>query len=529
MSTMRSVCHLLRDRAHAHGGSELFRFLGASASLAEVEERSNRLANVLADNGVGRGDRVGVMLPNGIDFPVTWLGVAKTGAIVVPINTRYQQLDLAHVLDDSGASAVVASGDALDVLEPTLNGRPSLERVFMYDADGGKTLPGMVDVRPAIAGAGETWTIDHLRVGDPVTIQYTSGTTGRPKGCVLTHDYWLTLGSIMQSYTGLSHEDTALSAQPFYYMDPIWNMVLCLLAGATLVILPRFSASTFWRSVKDNDATFFYCLGTMPLLLMKQPDDPSAESRHRVRLVLCSGIPAQLHAAIESRYNCLWRETYGATELGCVLMVPPDDLECVGSGAMGAPVPGWEVKLLSADGVELPEGEVGQLVVRGAAMMVEYYENLEATREWMVDGWARTGDLCYRDSKGYYHLVGRLKDMIRRGGENISAAEVEAALCEHPAVKAAACVPVPDEIRGEEVKAFVQLLPTETPESSPPQAIIDFARTRIASFKTPRFIEYVADFPMTPSQRIAKHELVAGAMKRRTSCYDYVTKSWVNI
>jgi acyl-coenzyme A synthetase/AMP-(fatty) acid ligase len=250
------------------------------------------------------------------------------------------------------------------------------------------------------------------------------------------------------------------------------------------------------------------------------------EQHHKLRVVLCSGIVPQLHALYESRWKVPWRETYGTTESGADLFVPLDDGECVGTGAMGHPVCTKEARVVNLEGQALPSGEIGELVVRGKPMMLGYYRNPEATAEKIRDGWLHTGDLVFRDHKGYYHLVGRLKDMIRRSGENIAASEVEAALCEHPQVQAAAVVPEPDELRGEEVKAFIQLQPGETPESVPPQELLAFVRSKLAAFKVPRFLTYVDTFPLTPSERIAKHKLLERKNNTESPTYDAVTGAW---
>jgi crotonobetaine/carnitine-CoA ligase len=292
------------------------------------------------------------------------------------------------------------------------------------------------------------------------------------------------------------------------------------------VILPRFSASTFWQSVKDHGVTFFYVLGTMPVYLYKQPENPAVERTHRVRVAVCSGIPREIHAAMETRWGCPWREGYGSTESGVDLLVLPEETDSVGSGRMGRPVRGREAKVVDAQGRELPDGAVGELVLRGKDMMQGYWNNPAATAEKLVGGWLHTGDLVVRDEAGYFRLVGRTKDMIRRTGENIAAAEVEAVLCEHPAVRAAAVVPVPDELRGEEVKAFVQLQLGETPATAPPEALLEFVRSRLAPFKVPRFVEFVDRFPLTPSERVAKHELVRATGDPRARAYDAASRRW---
>ena len=523
-SQWQSICHLLRECANRDTDRELLRFEGRSASCGDVEIESNRLANVLEAHGVRPGDRVGIMLPNGLEFPTTGLGIAKARGMAVPINVQYRRRDLTHVLQDSGARLVITNHESISLLNEIRSHCPQLETVAVLsntcEADNVVTLGD--EVRDSLPHRG----IDDIKLQDVVTIQYTSGTTGFPKGCLLTHEYWINLAIVFQHYAQLRATDCMLTAQAFSYMDPTWQFLICMMTGAPLVIVPRFSPSTFWQTIKDNDVTVFYCIGTMPMYLWKQPVNPSVERGHAVRLVFCSGIPAHLHRDFVERWDCAWREAYGTTELGVVLAVPADDAESVGSGAMGAPVPHREVKVVAEDGTEVAEGQAGELLVRGPATMVGYHNNAEATRKWMRDGWVHTGDVVFRDQRGYYHHVGRTKDMIRRAGENIAASEVEAVLCEHTKVLAAACIPVPDEVRGEEVKAFVQLRPDETANSLPPEELIAFAGERLAAFKIPRYIEYVNSFPLTQSDKIAKSRLIDRERDQRIGAYDARSGEW---
>jgi len=505
MPPWRSVHDLLRARASTHGARDLLRFEGRRATFAEVDARSSRLATVLRDRGVRPGDRVAIQLPNGIEFPVAWLAVAKAGGVVVPLSTKLREADRRHLLQDSGASVAIAGAEqapALAAVHDVLTLAPA-------DSAGAA-------LERAIARAGEVVEGEPASPGRVVTVQYTSGTTGLPKGCLLTHAYWIELATRMQEFAPWSADDVVLTAQPFSYMDPMWNLVLCLLIGVPLVILPRFSASTFWRSVVDQRVTFFYCLGTMPTLLLKQPETPTVDRAHRVRFVLCSGIPLDRHATFEARWGVPWRETYGTTELGVVTLAPLDDVASVGTGDLGRVVPGKEIRV----------DATGELLVRGRGLMEGYWDQPEATAAWRRNGWAHTGDLVRRDEAGRLRLVGRLKDMIRRGGENVSAVEVEMALCAHPGVRAAACVPVPDDVRGEEVKAFVLLAAGETPATLPPQALLAHVRARLADFKVPRYVEYVAELPMTPSERVAKHELLAREADQRQGAWDAQREEW---
>lgn len=517
-----SIGALLADRARRFTDREFLRFEGRSLSFAGVEQRSARVANALAALGIERGDRVGIMLPNGLDYPVTWLGVIRLGAVVVPCNTGYGDRDLGFVLQDSGARAVVTDAERALFVAAVGRDCSMLERILVWGAESSPD-PATAGFDPLVRAASASWSDAALGPGDLATLQYTSGTTGFPKGCMITHEYWLRLADGAAREARLGDGDVNLIVTAWYYMDAGWNLLLCCIKGIPLVILPRFSASTFWRSIVENGATFFYCLGTMPTVLLKQPENAVLERGHKVRAVICSAIPPTLHAAIEARFGCIWREGYSTTEIGpACLTVPLDDASTVGSGAMGRPAPGAEARVVDPAGEEVSRGEVGELLMRGPGMMLGYWQNPEATAAWLVDGWAHTGDLVFEDERGYYHIVGRLKEMIRRGGENIASAEVEATLCEHPAVRSAACVPVADEIRGEEVKAFIQLQPGAPPESAAPEALLAFCRGKLARFKVPRYFAYIDEFPLTPSQRVEKHRLDRTAR----GAWDAVVGEW---
>ena len=520
-----SLGQLLHEQAKRFGHRTLFRFEETTMTFAQAEEQTNRLASVLKAHHVGKGVPVAVMLPNSIDFPIVWLAIAKVGAVMVPINTQYQERDLGYILSDSGARFAVVGLKQAAIILQVQPACPQLQTIGVL-ATAGTVPTGLHDIRREMDVAPASYSNEQISPTDLLNVQYTSGTTGFPKGCMLTHEYWLLLGELVAEYLALREDDVNLTAQPFYYMDPQWNTVLCMLEGIPLVILPRFSASTFWEAINAYDVSFFYLLGTMPLYLLKQPEQPELEQHHRVRIVLCSGIVPQLHALYESRWKVPWREVYGTTESGADLFVPLDDAATVGSGAIGRPVRTKEACILDPEGRELATDEIGELAVRGKPLMLGYYRKPEATAEKIHDSWLHSGDLAFRDTRGYYHLVGRLKDMIRRSGENIAASEVEAVLCEHPQVRAAAVVAEPDELRGEEVSAFIQLQPGETPTSTPPQRLIDFVKTRLAPFKVPRFITYVESFPLTPSERVAKHQLLERHDEEARRTYDATTQTW---
>ncbi len=504
---------LLSRRAQDTPEREFLRFGDRSWSFADIDAWTSRLAHRLIErDGIEPGDRVAIMLPNVVHWPVVWLAALKAGAVAVPVNSSYRRGDLAFVLKDSGARVAFTDADRAGLITDVVATEDGLAGLRVVDVadDGSDAFPRTAPEVPAGAG-----TLANL--------QYTSGTTGFPKACMLTHDYWVRLGWICAAVTGLGTEDVLLTAQPFSYMDPQWNTVLALTVGAPLVVLPRFSASTFMADVRRHRATFFYVLGSMPTLLFKQPPVPE-DRDNALRQVLCSGIPVALHAQLEERWGAPWREIYGMTESGVDLFSPFTDADAVGSGSLGQPVPTKQVRVVGPDGTEVPDGEPGELVIEGRPMMSGYWNRPEDTARVLRDGWLHTGDLVVRRPGQGVHLVGRIKDMVRRGGENVASAEVEAALERDDLVVSAAVVAEPDEILGEEVKAFIQPAAGVPASRATAEEIVERAGKELARFKVPRYVEFVDDFPRTPSERISKPALKARAAEHPGVTYDLGTR-----
>lgn len=511
--TIPTLTALLAQRAVDAADREFLRFGDGSWTFAEVDAWTSRLARRLIElDGIEPGDRVAIMLPNVVHWPVTWLAAQKAGAVVVPVNSSYQRADLDFVLRDSGARVVVTDEDHTALVGSVLAGEPGLEGVRILDvADDGSEA--FADLAPDVAV--EATTLANL--------QYTSGTTGFPKACMLTQDYWVRLGWLCAAATGLGDDDVLITSQPFSYMDPQWNVALALTVGAPLVVLPRFSASTFIADVRRHRATFFYVLGSMPTLLFKQPH--SAEDRDNdVRMVFCSGIPTGLHAQLEERWGAPWREIYGMTETGVDLYTSFEETTTVGSGSLGHPVASKKARIVDPAGHEVAAGEPGELVVSGVPMMSGYWNRPEATAEVLRDGWLHTGDVAVRRPEGGIQLVGRIKDMVRRGGENVACVEVEAVLERDERVVGAAVVAEPDAVLGEEVKAFLQLAPGVSADRETARSIVERAGAQLARFKVPRYIEFVADFPRTPSERVAKPALKARAAEYPGTTHDFAVR-----
>ncbi|MER6426277.1 AMP-binding protein [Streptomyces sp. 900105245] len=511
--SIATLTGLLAERAQRSPDREFLRFGDESWTFAEIDAWTSRLAHRLIEaDGLQPGDRVAIMLPNIVHWPVVWLAALKAGAVAVPVNSSYKRADLTFLLRDSGARVVFTDHERTGLLKEVADNETDLADLRIVDiaADGSTPFPATTPtVRPT--------------AGTLANLQYTSGTTGFPKACMLTHDYWVRLGWICAAVTGLGSDDVLLTAQPFSYMDPQWNTALALTIGAPLVVLPRFSASRFFADVRRHRATFFYVLGSMPTLLFKQPPSPE-DLDNQLRLVLCSGIPVGIHAQLEERWGAPWREIYGMTETGVDLFGSVEDANSVGSGSLGLSVPTKRARVVDPQGVDLPDGEPGELIVSGRPMMLGYWNRPEDTARVLRDGWLHTGDVVVRRPDGGIRLVGRIKDMVRRGGENIASAEVEAALERDEQVVAAAVVAEPDETFGEEVKAFVQLSAGVPADRTTAARLVDRAGRQLARFKVPRYIEFVTDFPRTPSERVSKPALKAHAAAEPGVTFDLGTR-----
>lgn len=507
-----TLAELMRWSSIEFGGRECLRFQGHSLTFAEVERHSAKLANILCDRGVTVGDRVAILLPNSLDWPMAWIGVLRAGAVAVPINVRYRSADLQHVLTDSSARAVFTDAEHAPQVRET-----SDAACIVLDAMADE-LQQTSSTAPDVA----------ITPGDLANLQYTSGTTGMPKACMLTHDYWIKNSHVLAGVGNVTGQDVVLTAQPFSYIDPQWNFTMCLLLGSALVVLPRFSASGFWPAVRENQATWCYVLGTMPTLLLRQPPN-ELDRTHRLRMVLCSGINPSLHRDLERRWGVPWREAYGLTEEGGCLAVPLDADDTVGTGVIGRPIGAKQVLIAGPDGREVADGEIGELVVGGEPLMLGYWHRPAETAHVLREGRLHTGDLGWRDADGWFHLIGRTKDMVRRGGENISCTEVENVINEHPLVTASAVIAIPDDLWGEEAMAYLELSSTPSPRSATEQAetILTHLRARLAPFKVPRFLEFVDALPRTVSERVAKGELRTRADRQTSVRYDAIERTWI--
>jgi acyl-CoA synthetase (AMP-forming)/AMP-acid ligase II len=493
---------------------------GEQSTYADLQRRVHALAHGFAQAGIRQGDHVAVMLPNIEAMPLSWLALTLMGAIMVPCNIAYTPREVAYVVDNGEVSWAIVHADCLAVLaeQSPLPGKLARERIIVV----GDASSSFIQWEKLPASGDARYTpVKPIQLDDLANIQYTSGTTGFPKGCMLSHRYWLTISKVNARRDGMRYRNI-LCPTPFFYMDPQWLLLMTFYQRATLHVARRQSPSRFMQWVREYRINF--CL--LPYLVLKQPV-VAGERQHE--LVRCNvyGIPKNIHAELEERFDLVAREAFGMTEAGTCLFMPIQATDMVGSGACGKPGPFRQARIVGEDGTPVAQGEIGELQIRGPGMLQGYYRNAEATAAAFDGDWFRTGDLFRQDERGYFYIVGRVKDMVRRAGENIAAREVEAVITGLPQIVEVAVLPVPDDTRGEEVKACIVLQPGLTREDLPPQRIFEHCVSRLAAFKVPRYIAYVDDLPKTPSGKIAKGTLKSMAGDPKAGSYDRVQEKWL--
>jgi long-chain acyl-CoA synthetase len=517
----RNIGALLDDACSAVSSQVAWNFFesGEQATYAEVRARVNRLANGLFACGVRKGVKVAVMLPNIAAMPTTWLALARLGAVMVPINIAYTARELRYVVDDSDASYLVIHDECLPALEglATLPVALDPERIFVVDGTSNTQFGKWSEL--SSRQSDELAFSVEIDLDDVMNIQYTSGTTGFPKGCLLSHRYWLLLAKVQGAHDGRNYT-RVMAANPFFYMTPQWLLLMVFLSRGTLFVARRLSGSRYIGWIRQYRIQF--CL--FPEAAYKQP--PQADDAdNKVVRVSTYGFPKQEQKRLEERYDFIAREAFGMTEVGTALFVPIEAADMVGSGSCGLAEPFRECRIADEQGNSLPVGSVGELLVRGPGILQGYYKRPDATARAFHGDWFRTGDLFRQDERGYFYIVGRVKDMIRRSGENIAAREVEEVVLALPQVSEVACVPVPDAHRGEEVQVLIVLQPGMSRDDLPPDRVLDHCRAELAPFKVPRYIGYTADLPKTGSNKVAKAELRA-RQEPAAGCYDALESRW---
>jgi long-chain acyl-CoA synthetase len=510
--TINNLRELLQSRARANP-EKTFLFSqpdGREFSYAEFDQAVDRTAGLLASHGITKGDVVSLLMPNSVEYIVGYFACWKLGALAGPVNSLLKEQEIAFVLNNSEAKAILLHSEFQERIDSIRGELPQLKSVIGFDDQAKATLEfgekedGGRDVR----APGRDERVDEISCDDDAIIIYTSGTTGKPKGCLLTHGNIIANARQISQWLGFTESDRLLTIMPLFHMNAVSVTTMsALYAGGSTVISPKFSAKRFWNMISDYGITSFGSVATMlSMLLNTYPEGvPEGLRTAQLRFAMCGSapVPAEVMKTFEETFHCPVVEGYGLSESTCrSTFNPPDERRRPGS--CGLPI-GNEMKVFDDDDQEVADGELGEIVMRGENILKGYYKNPEATVNAFRNGWFHTGDVGYRDPEGYFFIVDRKTDMIIRGGENIYPREIDEVLYQHSAVAAAATIGIPDQLYGEEVAAFVVL--KDGPQITE-EELINYCAANLADYKCPKSIRIVKDIPKGPTGKLLKRELV---------------------
>jgi long-chain acyl-CoA synthetase len=488
-----NLASVLTDTAAEHPDHVAIKLDDAELSYRFLDGGSAHVAGLLREKGVEPGDRVGIMLPNVPYFPVVYYGILRAGAIVVPMNVLLKGREVAFYLKDPEAKVVFAWHDFAEAAE-TGASEAGAEAILVK--------PGEFE---QIVGEAEPITEVADRSGDDTAvILYTSGTTGTPKGAELTHDNLLSnVETILSTLIKIQPDDVVLGALPlFHSFGQTCGLNSCMKAGGTLTLIPRFDPDKALEIIERDRVTVFEGVPTMYVAMLHSEKEADTSC---LRLCVSGGsaMPGEVLRAFEEKFGCKILEGYGLSETSPVASFNHPDRERK-VGSIGTPVAGVEMRCVDEDGNDVPEGEVGEIAIRGHNVMKGYWRKDDATAEAIKRGWFHTGDMAKVDEDGYFFIVDRKKELIIRGGYNVYPREVEEVLYQHPAVQEAAVVGVPDDKMGEEVGAAVVLKPGEDVSAD---ELRDYIKDEVANYKYPRRIWFVDELPKGPTGKILKREV----------------------
>jgi long-chain acyl-CoA synthetase len=487
----RSIPKLLQQRASA-APDKVFLLSEADKrqfTYSEFEQAVARAAGMLAAHDIGKGDVVSLLLPNSVEYIIAYFACWQLGALAGPVNGHLKTQEIEYVVSNSESKLMLVNSEFLSKVEAI-----EVPRV-VFD-----------DEREASHGFNGQST-DNLTEGDEAIIIYTSGTTGKPKGCLLTHGNVIANARQISSWLGFTEEDRLLTIMPLFHMNAVSVTTMsALYAGGSTVVSPRFSASRFWQIISEYQITSFGSVATMlSMLLSTYPEGvPEGLKTDQLRFAMCGSapVPAEILRRFEETFNCLVVEGYGLSESTCrSTFNPPDERRRPGSCGLAI---GNEMRVVDEEDRDVPDGELGEIVLRGENILKGYFKNEAATATAFRNGWFHTGDIGYRDADGFYYIVDRKSDMIIRGGENIYPREIDEVLYQHPKVASAAVIGVPDQLYGEEVAAVVVLKPGAKISE---EEVIEFCKARLADYKCPKTVRFMDDIPKGPTGKLLKREL----------------------
>ena len=517
-----TLCELLGNEATRQPDQVALIFKEQRWTYREFQREVNRVAHGLNRIGVRKGDRVALVLPNSAEFLFAVFATTAIGAVFVPLNPAYTAEEAEYVLHHSGAALCLTSPELLPLIYSVRARLPDLKRVIVTgDREAGKANSWS----RLLNGGGDDALDIEIDPEDLASITYTSGTTDRPKGVMLSQYAYAFAPRVRAQGLGWNENDRVLCLLPLFHVNALCHMCIGMLSvGGTVVLSEKFSASRFWDEVREYGITTSSLMRTIPQILLALPEKPD-DRDNPLRLVVALLSP-EMHVRFEERFGVKAVPSYSLTE-DILSVIGPAEMPREKLGSCGLPLAPevHRIQIVDEAGSLLGPGKAGEIVKQSPTVMKGYYKNPEATSKALKDGWLYTGDLGFLDEDGYLYFVDRVKDMVRRGDENISSEEVERVLNSHPQIAESAVIAVPDQIRGEEVKAYIVLKSTARPETVPADEIWKFCQQHLAAFKVPRYIEYLSELPKTPSSKVQKNILRAASTEPNGMVYDRLRKS----
>jgi len=508
---------ILREQAKKLGKKPFLQFgYKNPLSFYQTNKLSNKIANGLLKLGISKGDKVAVYMPNSDDYVITWFGILKMGAVMVPINTAYKMDFLQYIIDSSDSKVLFIAEEYLDRMPSIAKRIPQLKHVIVWTRNGSEkffrhgfnfkkmqSYTKFIDSQSSSEPGAEITFMDHAR------LMYTSGTTGRSKGvmrpCAADYSSARNYAEIMD----VGPDDVCFTCLPLFHSNAmVMTVYPALIKGAKTVVEEKYSASQFWNWIKDHGVTNFNIVGTISYFLWNTPPVPE-EKQHKVELVLGSPAPHDIIQDFMKRFNIKFMEGYGLTEIGQCTWTRPGEPFRVGS--CGKEAPGYEIKIGNPEtDEEVPRGEIGEILVRPRTpnVMLHYYNKMpEKTVQDFRNFWFHTGDAGRMDKDGYIYFVDRVKDYIRRRGENISSFEVEKIVSSYPDVKESAAIGIKADSGGyAEDELMIVIIPKKGKKMDPAK-LLKFLEPKMPYFMIPRFIRVVKSLPKTGTQRVQKNKL----------------------
>jgi carnitine-CoA ligase len=508
MSADLTIPHLLAKQAAAYPERCFLRFDELDLTFADVDGWSDQLAAQFAEMGIGTGDLVPLMMPNVAEFVVSWFALTKLGAVTTMINTAMRGPALAHALNLSQSDIAIVDSSLLDSLHDIEPDLTTITRAVVRNDNGagGQTglEPSPLRSRAPLTNVGPV-PLGTVDAHDPAMVMFTSGTTGRSKGCVLSHRYAIRQAELMIEHLEIRDDDVLYCPFPLFHLDgSVLTVMPALVLGTTAAIGTRFSASGFWRDIRRFGATVFDFMGATLTLLHKAPPSPD-DADNPVRLAW--GVPVPEFAdTFEQRFGLRLVELYGSTDAGLPIYQPLNEPRRPGS--CGRAIDSYNVQLFDEHDRPVASGAVGELVIRPnepSIMSNGYFGMPDATVAAIRNLWYHTGDLARQDNDGWFYYVGRRAESIRRRGENISSFEIEEVLKLHPDILDAAAFGVPSDLTEDDVMVALVARPSITLD---PDDVIEFCRPRMARHMLPRYIDIVDTLPRTATEKVEKQTLI---------------------